>query len=78
MINTNCEKEQVLVQGEDPKLLSVKRAAAILNVSAHCLYRKIKSGEIPGYKFGRKVLVDLQEIKDAMRIKKEIPRSETN
>jgi excisionase family DNA binding protein len=47
----------------------VKRAAEILNVSKHALYRKIRNGEIPGYKFGRKVLVDLQEIKQSMRIK---------
>ena len=69
MINTNCENEQVLVQGEEPQLMPVKRAAAIVSVSTHCFYRKIREGAIPAYRLGRKVLVDLQEVKDAMRIK---------
>jgi len=60
---------QKLVQGEEPKLLSVKRASPILNVSTHCLYRKIREGAIPAFRCGRKVLIDLQEVKEAMRVK---------
>ena len=68
MVSTNCQKEQVCVQGEEPQLIPVKRAAAVLSVSTHCLYRKIREGAIPAYRFGRKVLLDMQEVKQAMRI----------
>lgn len=47
---------------------TVKRAAEALTVSKHALYRKIKNGEIPAYKFGRKILLDMEEVKKAMRI----------
>lgn len=50
-------------------LRSVKEGAAELNVSTFALYRQIKSGKIPAYRFGRKVLIDLQEVKESMRIK---------
>lgn len=55
----------------------VKRAAEILNVSKHALYRKIKCGEIPAYRFGRKVLLDIQEVKQAIRVKSGNPLTET-
>lgn len=48
-------------------LMTVQQAAVHLSVSKHALYRKIKSGEYPAYRFGRKVLVDLEEVKQAMR-----------
>jgi excisionase family DNA binding protein len=50
-------------------LRSVKEGAAELNVSTFALYRRIKNGDIPAYRFGRKVLIDLQEVKEAMRVK---------
>ena len=48
-------------------LMSVKRGANHLNVSAFSLYRKLKTGELPGYRFGRRVLLDLDEVLSAMR-----------
>ncbi|HLZ32652.1 MAG TPA: helix-turn-helix domain-containing protein [Nitrospira sp.] len=54
---------------EDPQLVPVKDAATVLNVSPFALYRKLRAGEIPGYRFGRKVLLDLREVRDAMRVK---------
>lgn len=52
---------------EQTRLQPVKEAAKLLNVSSFGLYRKLQSGELPGYKFGRKVLVDLDEVRQAMR-----------
>lgn len=51
----------------DTRLKTVKEAAQLLNVSESALYKKIQTEEIPGYRFGRKVLVDLREVLAAMR-----------
>ena len=51
----------------DNQLIPAKPAAKILNVSYFALLRKIKAGELPSYSFGRKILVDLEEVKLAMR-----------
>lgn len=56
-------------------LRSVKEGAVELNVSTFALYRRIKSGDIPAYRFGRKVLIDLQEVKEAIRVKTGNPHS---
>ena len=49
------------------KLKTIREAAAMLNVSESALYRKIQADEIPAYRFGRKVLVDLREVLSVMR-----------
>jgi excisionase family DNA binding protein len=49
------------------KLRTIREAAALLNVSESALYRKTQTNEIPAYRFGRKVLVDLREVLAAMR-----------
>ncbi|GJL56889.1 MAG: hypothetical protein NPIRA02_40210 [Nitrospirales bacterium] len=54
----------------EPNLVSVPQALKVLPVAKESLYRRLKSGELPCYKFGRKVLVDVKEIQDAMRVKK--------
>lgn len=47
---------------------TVKQAAELLNVSTSGLYRKLRTGEVPGaLKFGRKVLVDLDELIAGLR-----------
>lgn len=69
MANTEEEKGRVRMDAEDPQLVPVKEAATTLNVSPYALYRKIRAGEIPGYRFGRKVLLDLREVREAMRVK---------
>jgi excisionase family DNA binding protein len=69
MNSTNCQNEQVCVQGAEPQLIPVKHASSILNISTHCLYRKIREGTIPAFRCGRKILVDIKEVKDSMRIK---------
>jgi excisionase family DNA binding protein len=55
------------MQHVDSKLKTVREAAHVLNVSESALYRKIQTDEIPAYRFGRKVLVDLREVLAAMR-----------
>lgn len=55
------------MQHLDNKLKTVREAALLLNVSISGLYRKIQTEEIPAYRFGRKVLVDLREVLAAMR-----------
>ena len=49
-------------------LASVKAAAAHLAVSPDALYVRIRLGQIPHYKFGRKILVDLDEVRAALRV----------
>lgn len=51
------------------QMKDVKTASEIMNVSSHGLYKKIREGKIPAYRFGRKVLIDMEEVKRAMRIK---------
>ena len=53
----------------NPDLLSVRDALKIIPVSREALYRKFKSKELPSYRFGGKVLVDLHEVLAAMRSK---------
>ncbi len=55
------------MQQETSTLVTVKQAAALLSVSPYALYRKLQNGKLPCFKFGRKVLIDIAEIKTAMR-----------
>ncbi len=48
-------------------LNTIREAAQLLNVSESALYRKIQTDEIPAYRFGRKVLVDVREVLAVMR-----------
>lgn len=49
-------------------LAPVKIAAMHFAVSPDALYKRIRLGDIPNYKFGRKVLVDLNEVRAALRV----------
>jgi excisionase family DNA binding protein len=51
------------------QLMSVREAAKCLNVSPHALYRRIEKKELPSFRMGRKILVDLGEMLSAMRSK---------
>ena len=44
-------------------LVKVQQGAAFLNISPECLYRKIGAGEVPAYRIGRALRVDLNELK---------------
>ncbi len=48
---------------------SVKEALRILPVSREAFYKKLKTGELPHFKFGRKILVNIEEVLEAMRAK---------
>ena len=51
----------------EPMLKPIKEAARLINVSPFALYRKVKNGELPSYRFGRKVLINMDEVLAAMR-----------
>ncbi len=55
------------MENNTPRLAPIKDGAKILKVSRFALYRKIKAGEIPTYHFGRKVLIDIDEVLAIMR-----------
>ena len=52
---------------DTPRPVPAKQAAKEVNVSYHGLLRKIKEGKLPAYWFGRKVMVDVNEVLTAMR-----------
>ena len=51
------------------RITSVAEAARQLNASKFTLYRKIKERKLPAYQLGRKILVDVDELLEAMRMK---------
>ncbi len=51
------------------QLMPVREAAKRLNVTPHTLYRRIGKGELPSFRMGRKILVDLEEMLEVMRSK---------
>jgi excisionase family DNA binding protein len=46
---------------------SVREALKVLPVSREAFYKKLKNGELPHFKFGRKILVNIEEVMEAMR-----------
>jgi excisionase family DNA binding protein len=50
-------------------LRSVRDNAKMFGVSRSGLYRKIRAGEVPSYRFGRKVLIDPAELREALRVR---------
>ncbi|GJL65108.1 MAG: hypothetical protein NPIRA05_00790 [Nitrospirales bacterium] len=51
----------------NPKLVPVTEALKVVPVSRPAFYAKLKKGELPSYHFGRKILVDVDEVLTAMR-----------
>ena len=54
---------------EEVQLISVKEALRRIPVSREGFYKKLKTGELPSWRFGRKVLVDVNRCLEAMRSK---------
>ncbi len=54
------------------RLMPVKEALKLIPVSREAFYRKLQSGELPSYRLGRRILVDIEECKAAMRQNKEV------
>jgi len=52
---------------DTPTLQTVRAVAKALNVSPFLLYRKVQAGQLPAYRLGRKVLLDVAEVIEAMR-----------
>ena len=71
-MNTNLQERIPNAMETSPSnrsYTSVKEALKILDVSREAFYKKLKNGELPHYKFGRKILVDIDEILDVLRAK---------
>jgi len=51
----------------ESSLRSIRDNARMFGVSENALYRKIRAGLLPAYHFGRKVLVDPAELREALR-----------
>jgi excisionase family DNA binding protein len=47
---------------------SVKEFAAEFNVNSFAVYKKIRRNELPHYRFGKKILLDPDEVKAALRV----------
>ena len=47
---------------------SVRQVAAQFDVCPYTLYEKIRLGVIPCYRFGRKILLDPDEVRAALRV----------
>jgi len=58
-------------EGRALNLKSVKEALKIIPVNREAFYRKLKNGELPCLKFGKKILVDIDEVLAVMRARKE-------
>jgi len=48
--------------------VTVSEALKVIPVSREFFYRAIKSGKLPSYRLGRRVLVDVNECLAAMRV----------
>lgn len=64
-------EEEMERNTKQPKPIPVGEALEYFDhkISREAFYRKLKSGELPSYRFGRKILVDVDEILAAMRVK---------
>ncbi len=60
------------------QLMPVKDALKVIPVSREAFYRKLQTGELPSYRLGRRILVDIEECKEAMRQKKDASQTTTN
>ena len=61
------QQEDSLTPTHEPMLTPAKEAAHLLNVSQVAFYRKVKNGELPSYRLGRKILINIDEVLAAMR-----------
>lgn len=52
------------------KFLTVKEFAAILGFDPQWVRRRVKDGEIPAYKLGRKYMIERDEVKNYLKEQK--------
>jgi len=60
------------------RLMPVKDALKVIPVSREAFYKKLQTGELPSYRLGRRILVAIEECKEAMRQKKDVSQTTTN
>ena len=60
------------MKNPNSNLQTVKEALEVIPVSREAFYKKLQSGELPSYRLGRRILVDIEECKAAMRQNKEV------
>jgi len=48
-------------------LIDAKKAAALLGVCSQTIYKKFEGGELPGYRLGKALRFDVDELKEFMR-----------
>ena len=63
----NRTNEELNRQG--PRLVTVKEFLKLVPLSREFAYRAFKSGQLPCLKAGRRILVDVDECLEAMRMK---------
>ena len=51
------------------KPVTVQEALKTIPVSREAFYRKLKKGELPCWRFGKRILVDVKQCLEAMRQK---------
>ncbi len=56
------------VEGRNPPLVSLATAAESLGVSVKTLRRRISDGTVRGYRVGRLIRVDLDELRGALLV----------
>jgi excisionase family DNA binding protein len=56
------------MQTKNKPFASVKEVASRFGVCPHTLYEKIRLGIIPSYRFGRKILLDPEEVRNVLRV----------
>jgi len=66
------------MKNPNSNLQTVKEALEVINVSREAFYKKLQSGELPSYRLGRRILVDIEECKEAMRQKKDVSQTTAN
>ena len=49
------------------KLVNARQAAKILGVCTQTIYQKFEQGDLPGFRLGRSVRFDMEELKNSLR-----------
>ncbi len=65
----NAMEQEPRERTQGKRILSLKNGAKFLGVSYRGLWEQVASGELPSFRFGRKILVDVDELLAAMRSK---------
>lgn len=70
MQSSTNQRESIKADAGQPsprRLLSIPDALPFLPFSREHIYRMVKRGDVPSYRLGRRVVIDLEEVLQAMR-----------